>query len=79
MFVWQAMSPGYFNGVTLPKRDSGDLVMVGGGGLPTGVRLPDSREATVIAPDLSNLPPGRTAIDPKTGERFGGPDDTERS
>jgi hypothetical protein len=25
---------------------------------------------TVIAPDLSNLPPGQTAIDPQTGETF---------
>ncbi len=25
---------------------------------------------TVIAPDLSNLPPGQTAINPATGEKF---------
>jgi hypothetical protein len=25
---------------------------------------------TVIAPDLSNLPPGERAIDPQTGEEF---------
>ena len=31
--------------------------------------LPDSGEmSTVIAPDLSNLPPGQRAIDPVTGE-----------
>ncbi len=31
--------------------------------------LPDSGEMpTVIAPDLSNLPPGQRAIDPLTGE-----------
>ena len=32
----------------------------------------------VIAPDLSNLPPGQTAVDPRTGERFvKGADDEE--
>src|SRR4029077_12521507 len=70
MFVYQAIAPAYFRGETLPKRDSGDLVLVGGGGKPTGVRLPDSAERTVIAPDLSNLPPGETAIDPASCERI---------
>ena len=33
--------------------------------------LPDSGDMpTVIAPDLSNLPPGETAINPETGEEF---------
>jgi hypothetical protein len=27
--------------------------------------LPDSREETVIAPDLSNLPPGQKPLDPR--------------
>ena len=70
MFIWQAVAPAYFRGETLPKRDSSDLILVGGGDLPTGFRLPDSAESTVIAPDLSNLPPGQTAIDPRTGERY---------
>jgi amino acid transporter len=70
MFICQAAFPAYFRGETLPKRDSSDLVLVGGGGMPHGVRLPDSAERTVIAPDLSNLPPGRTAVDPRTGETF---------
>jgi hypothetical protein len=70
MFIWQAIAPEYFRGETLPKRDSSDLVLVGGGARPVGLRLPDSTERTVIAPDLSNLPPGQTAIDPRTGERF---------
>ena len=70
MFIWQSVAPAYFRGETLPKRDSSDLILVGGGGLPTGLRLPDSAESTVIAPDLSNLPPGQTAIDPRTGERY---------
>ena len=42
-----------------------------------GLRLPDSREGTLIAPDLSNLPPGQTAVDPSTGERFGKDTDDE--
>ena len=70
MLVYQAIAPAYFRGETLTKRDSTDLVLVGGGGRPVGVRLPDSNEMTVIAPDLSNLPPGRTAVDPRTGERY---------
>ena len=35
------------------------------------VRLPDSGlPDIVIAPDLSNLPEGATAVDPETGEEF---------
>ena len=71
MLVWQAVAPAYFRGETLPKRDAGDLVLLGGGPMPAGVRLPDTNERTVIAPDLSNLPPGQTAVDPRTGERYG--------
>ncbi len=70
MLVWSAVAPAYFRGETLPKRDSSDLVLVGGGDRPSGVRLPDSREMTVIAADLSNLPPGNTAVNPHTGEEF---------
>jgi amino acid transporter len=72
MLVYQAIAPAYFRGETLPKRHSGDLVLLGVGDLPpdsTSLRLPDSREATVIAPDLSNLPPGQTAVDPLTGRQ----------
>jgi amino acid transporter len=70
MFVYQGIAPAYFRGETLSKRDAGDLILVGGGDKPVGVRLPDSRETTVIAPDLSNLPPGQEAIDPATGEHL---------
>jgi len=68
MFVYQAMAPAYFRGETLPKAHSGDLILVGGGDRPLGVRLPDMREMTVIAPDLSNLPPGMEAVDLSTGK-----------
>jgi amino acid transporter len=78
MFVWQMIEPAYFRGETLPKRDSSDLVLVGGGGKPAGLRLPDSVEQTVIASDLSNLPPGETAIDPRTGKRFAKPTEEEQ-
>jgi hypothetical protein len=70
MLVYQAVAPAYFHGETLPRRDSSDLVLVGGGDRPVGVRLPDSAERTVIAPDLSNLPEGGEAVDPRTGERY---------
>ena len=70
MFVYQAMAPAFFRGETLSRRHAGDLILVGGGDKPVGVRLPDSREQTVIAPDLSNLPSGVEAVDPKTGERL---------
>ncbi|MEO7058339.1 MAG: APC family permease [Lapillicoccus sp.] len=70
MLAWNAVAPAYFRGETLPKRDSSDLVLVGGGDRPIGLRLPDSREMTVIAPDLSNLPAGTTAVNPHTGEEF---------
>jgi hypothetical protein len=34
-------------------------------------RLPDSGDMpAVIAQDLSNLPPGETALDPESGEEF---------
>ena len=75
MYVWQAISPQYFTGETLPKRDAGDLVLVGGDDVAPSLRLPDSREQTVIAPDLSNLPPGQSAVDPTTGERVTRPEE----
>jgi amino acid transporter len=72
---WMA-SPDYFKGRTLPRRSHGDLILVGE--TPIGVEaisLPDSREATVIAPDLSNLPAGSQAVDPVTGETYQAPPD----
>jgi amino acid transporter len=63
-------SPAFFLGKTLP-RASADLLLLGTEeeGVPS--TLPGSGEqATVIAPDLSNLPAGQIAIDPETGEKF---------
>jgi amino acid transporter len=78
MFIWQGISPAYFRGETLPKRNSTDLVLVpdhrGG-----GIRLPDSEESTVIAPDLSNLPLGQVAEDPKTGRTYSREPDPDAS
>ncbi|MGC4111012.1 MAG: APC family permease [Nocardioides sp.] len=68
MFVWQSMRPEYFRGETLPRRHAGDLILMQDK-LSHGLRLPDSVEGTVIAPDLSNLPAGATAVDLSTGEQ----------
>jgi amino acid transporter len=61
MFIYQAIAPAYFRGDTLRERPT-DLLLEPGEG-PT-LRLPDSREETVIAPDRSNLPPGREPYEP---------------
>jgi amino acid transporter len=72
MLVYERISPAYFRGETLPKRDSSELVLVTHGEPHVSTHgLPDSGDMpTVIAPDLSNLPPGETAINPATGERY---------
>ncbi|WP_395691841.1 APC family permease [Nocardioides sp.] len=83
MVIRQAVSPAYFRGETLPRRDSTELVLltpdVPDVADATAVRtLPDSGVMpTVIAPDLSNLPPGQVAVDPLTGETFEHRPDTE--
>jgi amino acid transporter len=69
MFVWWAMSPAFFKGETLERR--ADLLLEPAVGSVAHFGLPDAGEMpTVISPDLSNLPPGETAIDPITGEEF---------
>jgi amino acid transporter len=71
MAVWWIASPSYFHGHTLPRRTSADLVLVPAVGVEPMFGLPDSGDVpTVIAPDLSNLPPGETAVNPETGEEF---------
>ena len=67
MIAWNIAAPAFFRGETLPKMHSGDLIME----LPgetAAMRLPDSGlPDLVIAPDLSNLPPGAVAVDLETG------------
>ena len=71
MVVWWLASPDYFHGITLPRRSSADLVLVPAIGAEPMFGLPDSGNMpTVIAPDLSNLPAGETALNPETGEEF---------
>ncbi|MFN8073373.1 MAG: APC family permease [Mycobacterium sp.] len=71
MAVWWIASPAYFHGHTLPRRSSVDLVLAPPVNVEPMFGLPDSGDMpTVIAPDLSNLPPGETAINPETGEEF---------
>ena len=71
MIAWRIASPDYFKGLTLPRRSSADLVLLPAQGVEAMFGLPDSGEVpTVIAPDLSNLPPGETAVNPETGEEF---------
>ncbi len=70
MFVYQWVRPDYFRGETLPRRDASELVLAGVDYEGPTLRLPDSAENIVIAPDLSNLPPGQVAVDPTTGEEF---------
>jgi amino acid transporter len=68
MLVWWPMSPAFFHGRTLTRR--ADLLLEPADATPT-FGLPDSgEEPTVIAADLSNLPPGETAVNPETGEEF---------
>jgi amino acid transporter len=62
MFIYSRIAPPFFRGEILTKG-SHDLI------LPphhtAGIGLPDSHEETVIAPDLSNLPPGQHPTDPR--------------
>jgi len=68
--VQRSVSPSFFRGRTLPKR-SADLVLIGTQDEAVFSTLPGSGEqATVIAPDLSNLPAGYVAIDPETGKEY---------
>jgi len=71
MVAWRIAAPPYFHGLTLPVRNSADLLLVPATASEPMFGLPDSGDMpTVIAPDLSNLPVGETAINPETGEEF---------
>ncbi|MFW8745463.1 hypothetical protein, partial [Mesorhizobium japonicum] len=63
MFIWWAIKPDFFRGRTL-QRMSADLVLVADGGpRVAAVGLPDSGfQATLVAPDRSNLPEGETVV-----------------
>ena len=73
MVVYRLVAPAFFRGETLARRGAHDLVLAGMAqepasereslGMP-GAGMPD----IVIAPDLSNLPKGATAVDSETGE-----------
>ena len=64
-------APDFFHGLTLSRRSSADLVLEPAVNVEPTLGLPDSGDMpTVIAPDLSNLPPGETAVNPETGEEF---------
>ena len=68
MGIWALRQPDFFRGKTLERR-SDDLVLAPGLGRVATFGLPDSgRMPEVIAPDLSNLPPGQSAMDASTGE-----------
>ena len=83
MVVCSLVAPAFFRGDTLVRRGAHDLVLAGMAqepaseresvGMP-GAGMPD----IVIAPDLSNLPEGATAIDAETGETFHRPEDSKQ-
>jgi hypothetical protein len=74
MVTWNIIAPAFFRGETLSKRVDSDLVLVALDHEEQTLRLPDSGlPEIIIAPDLSNLPPGMTAMDLETGRSI---DDT---
>jgi amino acid transporter len=74
MGIWWIINPDFFRGKTLPRRSDDLLLAPGEGRIPT-FGLPDSgRMPEVIAPDLSNLPPGQRAVDAITGEEVKPPE-----
>ncbi len=74
MMLWNVAAPAFFRGETLSKKVDSDLVLVALDHEDRTLRLPDSGlPEIIIAPDLSNLPPGMTAMDMETGRSI---DDT---
>jgi len=75
MVAYRLVDPRFFRGETLARRGAHDLILAGVAkepasereslGMP-GAGMPD----IVIAPDLSNLPEGSTAVDAETGEKI---------
>ena len=65
MVVWRVTAPGFFRGITLPRR-SHDLLLEPVTASSPHFGLPDSGDMpTVISPDLSNLPRVRPRSTPK--------------
>jgi amino acid transporter len=62
MLIYGRIAPAFFKGETLREGTPELLLEVPEEG-PT-LRLPDAHEETVIAPDRSNLPPGREPYEP---------------
>jgi amino acid transporter len=62
MLAYNVVAPAYFRGETLDASRP-DLLLEPPADR-TRMRLPDSYEETVIAPDRSNLPPGREPYEP---------------
>ena len=78
MGLYSLIAPAFFRGETLARRGAHDLILAGIAFEDETVRLPDSGlPDIVIAPDLSNLPPGATAVDLNTGEEVHRTDPTE--
>lgn len=74
MAIWWIIKPDFFRGRTLVRRQD-DFVLAGydADGVVAQFGLPDSgRFPSVVAPDLSNLPTGATAINAATGRRIRG-------
>jgi amino acid transporter len=61
MIVYSRIAPPFFRGETLVPGDA-DLLLTRP--QPPHLMLPDSEEGLVVAPDLSNLPPGQKPYDP---------------
>jgi amino acid transporter len=73
MAIQWGVHPAFFQGKTLARASHGDLLLEGEQYAPRSAALPDSYEAIVIAPDLSNLPTGAHAVNPESGEVFEAP------
>jgi len=78
MVIWRVLAPAFFVGETLPRRGHHDLILAGIAVEEETLRLPDAGlPDIIIAPDLSNLPEGATAVDIETGEAVSRPRDTD--
>jgi amino acid transporter len=73
MAIQWGVHPAFFQGKTLPRASHGDLLLEGDRYASRFAPFPDTYEAMVIAPDLSNLPTGAHAVDPESGEVFDAP------